>query len=101
MGRWSAKICVRNIPWRATTPFSACSSRVTSSAPTIRNRAHHVVGWSGVIVNGCIRDSHAIDAMPIAVRALGTHPRKTVKRGWGERDVAEALRNLGHEGRDL
>lgn len=43
-------------------------------------------GWSGIVVNGCIRDSATIDGMPIAIRALGTHPTKTVKRGWGETD---------------
>lgn len=44
-------------------------------------------GWSGVLVHGCIRDSAVIDTLPIAIRALGTHPTKTVKRGWGETQV--------------
>ncbi len=44
-------------------------------------------GWAGVVVHGCIRDSVAIGAMPLLVRALGTIPRKTVKRGEGQRDV--------------
>ncbi len=44
-------------------------------------------GWNGVLVNGCIRDTAVIDTLPLGVRALGTHPMKTVKRGWGERDV--------------
>jgi len=43
--------------------------------------------WNGVIVYGCIRDSVAISAMPIGVRALGTLPMKTDKRGEGQRDV--------------
>lgn len=43
--------------------------------------------WSGVIVNGCIRDSAAIGTMQIGVKALATHPQKSVKRGLGERDV--------------
>ena len=45
-------------------------------------------GWSGIIVNGCIRDSAVIAGIDIGVRALDTHPRKTVKRGVGERDIA-------------
>ncbi|MCW8963704.1 MAG: ribonuclease E activity regulator RraA [Gammaproteobacteria bacterium] len=45
-------------------------------------------GWQGVIVNGCIRDSAAISGMDLGVRALATHPRKTVKLGAGQRDVA-------------
>lgn len=40
--------------------------------------------WSGVIVYGLIRDSEMINQMPIGVRALGTHPLKSVKKGVGE-----------------
>jgi regulator of ribonuclease activity A len=44
-------------------------------------------GWSGVIINGCIRDRLEIDATAIGVRALDTCPRKSRKQGLGERDV--------------
>lgn len=44
-------------------------------------------GWAGIIAYGCIRDSKAIGQMDIGVFALGTHPRKTVKRNTGEVDV--------------
>ena len=44
-------------------------------------------GWEGVIVNGCIRDSAAISEMPIGVKALGTCPLKTEKRGLGDANV--------------
>jgi len=44
-------------------------------------------GWSGIIVNGCIRDSAVIATMPIGVKALGTHPLKSSKRDIGLRDV--------------
>ena len=44
-------------------------------------------GWSGVIINGCIRDRLDIDATDIGVRALDTCPRKSRKQGLGERDV--------------
>lgn len=44
-------------------------------------------GWAGVIMNGLIRDSADIAAMDLGVRALGTHPLKSVKKGVGERDV--------------
>ena len=43
--------------------------------------------WSGIIVNGCIRDSFDVSAMDIGVKALATHPLKSVKLGAGERDV--------------
>ena len=45
-------------------------------------------GWSGVVVNGCIRDSAAVGEADIGVKALAAHPRKSVKRGAGEREVA-------------
>lgn len=44
--------------------------------------------WSALVVNGCIRDSAEIASIDIGVKALATHPRKSVKRGVGERDVA-------------
>jgi regulator of ribonuclease activity A len=44
-------------------------------------------GWQGVVVFGCVRDSDAIARMPLGVKALGTHPMKTDKRGEGQRDV--------------
>jgi regulator of ribonuclease activity A len=44
-------------------------------------------GWSGFIIFGCIRDSAAIARMAIGVKALGTHPLKTDKRGEGQRDL--------------
>ncbi|WP_438387821.1 ribonuclease E activity regulator RraA [Actinopolyspora saharensis] len=44
-------------------------------------------GWSGIVVNGAIRDSAVIDGMEFGVRALGTNPRKSSKSGAGEADV--------------
>ena len=44
-------------------------------------------GWSGVVVNGCIRDSEFVASLDIGVKALGTHPKKSLKRGLGERDI--------------
>lgn len=44
-------------------------------------------GWAGIIVYGCIRDSRAIGEMDLGVFALGTHPKKTVKRNTGEADI--------------
>ena len=44
--------------------------------------------WSGVIMNGCIRDSEDISRINIGVKALGTMPLKSVKKGAGDRDVA-------------
>lgn len=44
-------------------------------------------GWSGVVINGCIRDAGEIMEMDLGVLALGTHPRKTDKRGFGDHNV--------------
>lgn len=51
-------------------------------------------GWAGVIVHGAIRDSGAIGAMELGVKALGTCPRKTDKLGQGARDVAIEIGGL-------
>jgi regulator of ribonuclease activity A len=40
-------------------------------------------GWNGIIVYGLIRDSVDISKMDIGVKALGTLPLKSVKRGFG------------------
>jgi len=45
-------------------------------------------GWVGVLVFGAIRDSGPISAMPIGVMALGSHPRKSVKKGAGDVGIA-------------
>lgn len=43
-------------------------------------------GWGGVIVNGAIRDSAGIDALPIGVNALGTTARRTDTQAQAGRD---------------
>lgn len=44
-------------------------------------------GWAGVIVNGCVRDVAELAALPLGILALAAHPRRSGKRGLGERDV--------------
>ena len=44
-------------------------------------------GWAGVVINGAIRDSVAIDGLDLGVKALGTNPRKSAKLGTGEVDA--------------
>lgn len=44
-------------------------------------------GWQGIIVYGCIRDSAVIASMDLGVKALDTNPKKSVKKGVGERDI--------------
>lgn len=47
----------------------------------------HKNGWAGIVVYGCIRDAAPIGAIAIGVKAIATNPRKSVKKGEGERDV--------------
>jgi len=51
-------------------------------------------GWNGIIINGCIRDSVEISTMELGVKALGTHPLKTVKNGVGQTNVAVNFLNM-------
>jgi len=44
-------------------------------------------GWLGIIVYGCIRDSAVIKDMPIGIKALNTHPLKSIKQGRGDKNI--------------
>ena len=44
-------------------------------------------GWKGLVVHGCIRDSAVISTLDIGIKALGTNPGRSVKKGKGERDI--------------
>lgn len=41
-------------------------------------------GWAGLVVNGAVRDSVALDDLEIGIKALGTNPRKSSKTGAGQ-----------------
>lgn len=43
--------------------------------------------WEGIVIYGCIRDVDVIMETNLGVQALGTHPRKTEKKGIGELNV--------------
>ena len=45
-------------------------------------------GWSGVVVNGAVRDVEITRTIDIGVRALAAHPVRSDKRGEGQRDVS-------------
>ncbi|MCM0611615.1 ribonuclease E activity regulator RraA [Marinobacter sediminum] len=45
-------------------------------------------GWAGLIIYGCVRDVDEIGKTALGVQALGTHPRKSEKRGLGDLNVA-------------
>jgi len=50
--------------------------------------------WAGIIVYGCIRDSAVIANIAIGIKALNTNPRKSVKKGTGERDVSVSFADV-------
>ena len=43
--------------------------------------------WRGIVVNGCIRDSHTIGKMLVGVKALAVNPLKSIKKEVGRRNV--------------
>ena len=43
-------------------------------------------GWAGVIISGAVRDRAALAELELGIKALGSNPRKTVKRSHGSVD---------------
>jgi regulator of ribonuclease activity A len=50
--------------------------------------------WEGIIVNGCVRDSVALNSMPIGVKALNTNPTRSVKKYPGLKQIEVNLGNV-------
>ena len=48
-------------------------------------------GWTGLVVNGAVRDVVALAGLDIGVKALGSNPRRSAKEGVGEIDVPVAF----------
>jgi len=48
-------------------------------------------GWSGIILNGLIRDSDELSSMQLGIKALGAFPLKSTKRGMGNVDIPVAF----------
>ena len=51
-------------------------------------------GWSGLVVNGCIRDVAEIARVAVGVKALASSPRPPAKAGAAERGVPVAFAGL-------
>ena len=47
--------------------------------------------WSGVIVNGSVRDSGELQSIDIGIKALGTTPRRGTTSGTSQRDIPVAF----------
>lgn len=50
--------------------------------------------WSGIIVNGCIRDSDVIGGLEIGVKAITSMPLKSVKKDVGSQNVPVSFCDL-------
>jgi regulator of ribonuclease activity A len=44
-------------------------------------------GWTGVVINGAVRDAATLRALDLGIKALGSNPRKSAKDAAGEVDV--------------
>lgn len=44
-------------------------------------------GWSGLVINGCVRDVSALVGLDLGIKAIGSTPRPSAKNGAGEADV--------------
>lgn len=44
-------------------------------------------GWSGVVINGAVRDVSALAQLNFGVKALGSNPKKSEKLGIGQIDA--------------
>ena len=51
-------------------------------------------GWSGIVVNGAVRDVAELLAAPVGIKALAASPRKSAKAGAGERGIELRLAGL-------
>jgi regulator of ribonuclease activity A len=43
--------------------------------------------WAGIIMSGCVRDSTALATIPLGIRALGTSPVASKKKGLGHTGI--------------
>jgi regulator of ribonuclease activity A len=45
-------------------------------------------GWSGLLINGCVRDREELALVPVGIRALQSVPRRSAKAGTGSAAVS-------------
>jgi regulator of ribonuclease activity A len=62
----------------------------------------HERGWSGLIVNGCIRDTDELRRVGLGIRALNVSPKRGGKSGSGARNEVLSFAGVSfHPGRFL
>lgn len=62
------------------------SSRVALLGDMIATTAVRA-GWEGMIIYGCVRDTVALRKIDLGIKALGTTPRKSVRKGAGDLNI--------------
>jgi regulator of ribonuclease activity A len=60
-------------------------------------RMAHEHGWSGIVVNGSVRDRAELASVPIGVKALHAVPRRSGKEGVGDHDVPVKIAGISFE----
>ena len=45
-------------------------------------------GWAGIIIHGCVRDRAELAGEQVGIKALASHPKKSLKRDLGTYDVS-------------
>ena len=48
-------------------------------------------GWAGILVYGAVRDTLELNACDIGIQALGTIPRRSARKGVGEKDSTVSI----------
>ena len=51
-------------------------------------------GWTGIVVDGCVRDTGEINELNLGVRALAAMPLRSLKKGAGERDLGVHIQGV-------
>ena len=51
-------------------------------------------GWSGIIINGYVRDTHQTSQIPVGLFALGTYPYKSQKKAKAKIDTILKFGNV-------
>lgn len=51
-------------------------------------------GWAGIVVNGCVRDAEELNICNVGIRALATHPQRSIRKGMGDRDLAVSIAGI-------
>ena len=58
-------------------------------------------GWSGLVINGSVRDSTQLAHLSIGIKALGTTPRRSGRAGTGVVDVSIGFGGIAFAPGDL